>query len=271
MRSTCATGRRIATRYSCWLLLPPPPFQTSVSLPIINPVSICPVCSPRLQVEPVPQHARLHPAAQRQPGGVCSGVRAVWHRARKGGSADSLASRWPHPIPPPPLTGLSPGVGQARDVTAAAPTHASPPATSTRLVALQLRCALQGATVYREWCPGATEAQLIGDFNNWQGGDMQRDDFGTWTLRLPDGQLACAAAAAAAAAVGSSGSGGSSRDAWQPDRRSLGRLAPSSCALLRLADGPAAALPAPSTPSTPWSPPPAQGPTAPPPSPMAAG
>lgn len=47
---------------------------------------------------------------------------------------------------------------------------------------------LQGATVYREWAPGAAEAQLIGDFNGWQGTPMERDDFGTWTLRLPDGE-----------------------------------------------------------------------------------
>lgn len=40
-----------------------------------------------------------------------------------------------------------------------------------------------GATVYREWAPGAVEAQLIGDFNGWQGQAMERDDFGTWSIR----------------------------------------------------------------------------------------
>lgn len=42
--------------------------------------------------------------------------------------------------------------------------------------------------MYREWAPGAAEAQLIGDFNDWQGTAMERDAFGTWTLRLPDGE-----------------------------------------------------------------------------------
>ena len=41
--------------------------------------------------------------------------------------------------------------------------------------------------MYREWAPGAVEAELIGDFNNWQGARMERDDFGTWTVKLPDG------------------------------------------------------------------------------------
>ncbi|KAK9820161.1 hypothetical protein WJX72_006858 [[Myrmecia] bisecta] len=42
------------------------------------------------------------------------------------------------------------------------------------------------ATVYREWAPGATSAQLIGDFNNWSGSWMERDAFGVWSLTLPD-------------------------------------------------------------------------------------
>lgn len=41
----------------------------------------------------------------------------------------------------------------------------------------------QGRTVYREWAPGAVEAQLIGDFNGWEGQPMERDDFGTWSIR----------------------------------------------------------------------------------------
>lgn len=48
----------------------------------------------------------------------------------------------------------------------------------------------QGHLVYREWAPGATEAELIGDFNDWKGQAMQRDDFGTWTIKLPEGAIA---------------------------------------------------------------------------------
>ena len=44
-----------------------------------------------------------------------------------------------------------------------------------------------GATVYREWAPAAQSAQLIGDFNGWQGTPLERDDFGVWSVRLPDG------------------------------------------------------------------------------------
>lgn len=40
--------------------------------------------------------------------------------------------------------------------------------------------------VYREWAPGAIGAQLIGDFNNWNGVDMTRDDFGVWSVTIPD-------------------------------------------------------------------------------------
>lgn len=41
--------------------------------------------------------------------------------------------------------------------------------------------------VYREWAPAAQEAQLIGDFNEWNGSNhcMQKDQFGVWTLRIP--------------------------------------------------------------------------------------
>ena len=45
-----------------------------------------------------------------------------------------------------------------------------------------------GATVYREWAPAAQSAQLIGDFNGWQGTPLDRDDFGVWSVRLPDGE-----------------------------------------------------------------------------------
>lgn len=45
------------------------------------------------------------------------------------------------------------------------------------------------AIVYREWAPGAANAQLIGDFNGWDGnaGQMTRDKFGTWEIRIPHG------------------------------------------------------------------------------------
>lgn len=66
---------------------------------------------------------------------------------------------------------------------------------------------VQGATVYREWAPGAAEAQLIGDFNGWQGTAMERDDFGTWTLRLPDGAARPAADAPATGPAPGAGAG----------------------------------------------------------------
>ena len=44
------------------------------------------------------------------------------------------------------------------------------------------------ATVYREWAPAAQSAQLIGDFNGWEGTPLQRDEFGVWSVRLPDGE-----------------------------------------------------------------------------------
>ncbi|GAQ80177.1 starch branching enzyme [Klebsormidium nitens] len=45
-----------------------------------------------------------------------------------------------------------------------------------------------GAIVYREWAPAASAAQLIGDFNNWNGWghQMQKNEYGVWTLRIPD-------------------------------------------------------------------------------------
>eukprot|EP00884_Botryococcus_braunii_P004632 jgi/Botrbrau1/1416/Bobra.0063s0112.1 len=43
-----------------------------------------------------------------------------------------------------------------------------------------------GVTVYREWAPAAGRAALIGDFNNWEGIEMQRDQFGVWSVSLPD-------------------------------------------------------------------------------------
>lgn len=47
-----------------------------------------------------------------------------------------------------------------------------------------------GRTVYREWAPGAVAAQLIGDFNGWHGTWMERDEFGVFSVSLPDGELA---------------------------------------------------------------------------------
>ncbi len=43
--------------------------------------------------------------------------------------------------------------------------------------------------MYREWAPGAANAQLIGDFNGWNGteGQMTRDKFGVWEIRIPHG------------------------------------------------------------------------------------
>jgi len=40
--------------------------------------------------------------------------------------------------------------------------------------------------IYREWAPGAISAQLIGDFNDWNGLNMSRDEFGVWTASIPN-------------------------------------------------------------------------------------
>ncbi|CAI0382159.1 unnamed protein product [Linum tenue] len=42
--------------------------------------------------------------------------------------------------------------------------------------------------VYREWAPSAGEAQLIGDFNGWDGSNhkMEKNEFGVWSITLPD-------------------------------------------------------------------------------------
>ena len=41
---------------------------------------------------------------------------------------------------------------------------------------------------YREWAPGALQLRMIGDFNGWDrwGSPMSRDEFGVWSLFLPD-------------------------------------------------------------------------------------
>lgn len=46
----------------------------------------------------------------------------------------------------------------------------------------------EGSIVYREWAPAAQEAQLIGDFNGWDGSNykMEKNQFGVWSIRIPD-------------------------------------------------------------------------------------
>ncbi|XP_044474627.1 1,4-alpha-glucan-branching enzyme 1, chloroplastic/amyloplastic-like isoform X2 [Mangifera indica] len=46
----------------------------------------------------------------------------------------------------------------------------------------------EGGIVYREWAPEALEAQVIGDFNQWDGSDhkMEKDQYGVWSIRIPD-------------------------------------------------------------------------------------
>jgi 1,4-alpha-glucan branching enzyme len=43
---------------------------------------------------------------------------------------------------------------------------------------------------YREWAPGAYALFMVGDFNGWnrQSHPMQRDDFGVWSIFLPDAE-----------------------------------------------------------------------------------
>ncbi|KAK4276454.1 hypothetical protein QN277_014602 [Acacia crassicarpa] len=42
--------------------------------------------------------------------------------------------------------------------------------------------------VYREWAPAALEAQLIGDFNGWDGSNhmMEKNQFGVWSIKIHD-------------------------------------------------------------------------------------
>ncbi|XP_010664077.1 1,4-alpha-glucan-branching enzyme 1, chloroplastic/amyloplastic isoform X2 [Vitis vinifera] len=46
----------------------------------------------------------------------------------------------------------------------------------------------EGGIVYREWAPAAQEAQVIGDFNGWDGSNhrMERNQFGVWSIKIPD-------------------------------------------------------------------------------------
>ncbi|EJT97629.1 glycoside hydrolase [Dacryopinax primogenitus] len=50
-----------------------------------------------------------------------------------------------------------------------------------------LNVAKDGSITYREWAPGATEASLIGDFNNWDRSShpMTKDMFGVWSITVP--------------------------------------------------------------------------------------
>ncbi len=45
---------------------------------------------------------------------------------------------------------------------------------------------------YREWAPGAHSLSLIGDFNNWNrhANRLERDQYGVWSIFLPDAQYA---------------------------------------------------------------------------------
>ncbi|CAH9126228.1 unnamed protein product [Cuscuta epithymum] len=45
-----------------------------------------------------------------------------------------------------------------------------------------------GCIVYREWAPAAQEAELIGDFNEWDGSrhQMEKNQFGVWSIKIPD-------------------------------------------------------------------------------------
>ncbi|XP_024020140.1 1,4-alpha-glucan-branching enzyme 1, chloroplastic/amyloplastic [Morus notabilis] len=47
---------------------------------------------------------------------------------------------------------------------------------------------VEGGIVYREWAPAAQEAQLIGDFNEWDGSNhkMEKNQFGVWSIKIPD-------------------------------------------------------------------------------------
>ncbi|GFZ10518.1 starch branching enzyme 2.1 [Actinidia rufa] len=46
----------------------------------------------------------------------------------------------------------------------------------------------EGGIVYREWAPAAQEAQVIGDFNGWDGSNhkMEKNQFGVWSIKIPD-------------------------------------------------------------------------------------
>nr|BAE96955.1 starch branching enzyme I [Ipomoea batatas] len=46
----------------------------------------------------------------------------------------------------------------------------------------------EGCIVYQEWAPAAQEAEIIGDFNEWDGSShkMEKNQFGVWSIKIPD-------------------------------------------------------------------------------------
>jgi len=50
-----------------------------------------------------------------------------------------------------------------------------------------INVAQDGTVTYREWAPNASEAVLIGDFNDWNRGShpMKRDQYGVWEIVVP--------------------------------------------------------------------------------------
>lgn len=62
--------------------------------------------------------------------------------------------------------------------------------------------------MYREWAPGAKAAALIGDFNNWEPAWMERDEWGVWSVELPDGEHVTSC-------VGGVGGGGEDTGWWR--------------------------------------------------------
>ncbi|KAG8377283.1 hypothetical protein BUALT_Bualt08G0013200 [Buddleja alternifolia] len=46
----------------------------------------------------------------------------------------------------------------------------------------------EGCIVYREWAPAAEEAEIVGDFNGWNGSEhkMEKNQFGVWSILIPD-------------------------------------------------------------------------------------
>jgi hypothetical protein len=64
------------------------------------------------------------------------------------------------------------------------------------------------ATVYREWAPGAKAAALIGDFNKWEPTWMEKDEWGVWSVEIPDGEGFFWAGGGGGARCGGGGAGG---------------------------------------------------------------
>lgn len=49
---------------------------------------------------------------------------------------------------------------------------------------------VEGGLVYREWAPAAHRLSIVGDFNFWNrdADVMERDEYGVWSIFLPDGE-----------------------------------------------------------------------------------